>query len=95
MKYYFNEQNNRIYAYEDDGSQDNIIPSTYVPATPEQISAIINPPVSPNDAIKLQILEIEKTITVRRLSEAAISDEGKAWLTDVQGKIALLRSQLV
>lgn len=36
----------QLFAYESDGSQDALIPSAYVIATPEQIAAITNPPLS-------------------------------------------------
>lgn len=51
--------------------------------------------IDPNTAIKSEILSLEKNITIRRLAEAAISAEGKAWMTDIQNQIAELRKKLV
>lgn len=39
------------------------------------------------------ILSIESDITPRRLREAILSDEGKAWLIDKDNQIKVLRSK--
>ena len=51
------------------------------------------PAPDPNAAIDAQILALEATVTQRRLREAALTDEGKAWLADVDAQIAALRAQ--
>lgn len=94
MKHYIDPKTNNIYAYEDDGSQDGIIPDTYQRATIAQLDAVQNPPVEPNDLIKQMIANLEATITPRRMREAMLTDAGKAWLTDIDTHIASLRSQL-
>ena len=53
------------------------------------------PYVDPNAAIDAQILALEATVTQRRLREAALTDEGKAWLADVDAQVAALRTQRV
>jgi hypothetical protein len=95
MKYFINPDDNTLYAYEEDGSQDEVIPQHFVPATPEQIDAITNPLVSPNRGIIAQIFQLEITITPRRLREATLTVEGKTWLEGVDAQIAALRAQLV
>ena len=40
------------------------------------------------------IRNLEATITPRRLREALLTDEGKAWLADVEAQIAAHRAQL-
>lgn len=42
-----------------------------------------------------QILALEAAVTQRRLREAALTDEGKTWLADVDAQIAALRAQRV
>ena len=49
-------------------------------------------PVPPT--ILEQITAIESTITNRRLREAALTEEGKAWLAAKDAEIAALRAQL-
>ena len=50
MKYYKDDQNN-VYAYESDGSQDNLI-GNKVAMTVEEVKAHINPPMSMEQAIR-------------------------------------------
>ncbi len=58
MKHYIDENGN-LFAYEADGSQDDLIPDNQTPATPEQVQAAQNPMPSDNDAIYAQITAIE------------------------------------
>ena len=95
MKYFINPADNSLYAYEEDGSQDEIIPQHFIAATEEQIDAIIKKNASPNTAKLLQIVQLETTITSRRLREAALTNAGKAWLENIDNQIAALRAQLV
>lgn len=95
MKYFIDPNDNTLHAYEEDGSQDKIIPKHFVVATQGQIDAIVNPPVSPNMTIIAQIVQLEITITPRRLREATLTDAGKSWLESVDTHIAALRAQLV
>ena len=53
------------------------------------------PDLDPNADIDAQILALEGTVTQRRLREAALTDEGKAWLADVDDQIETLRAQRV
>lgn len=60
---------------------------------------IVEPPEppapDPNAGIDAQILALEATVTNRRLREAALTDEGRAWLADLDAQIAALRAQRV
>lgn len=61
---------------------------------PEGLSA--SPPEpDPNAGLDAQIIALEATVTQRRLREAALTEEGRAWLADVDTQIAVLRSQRV
>jgi hypothetical protein len=51
------------------------------------------PEPDPNAGIDAQILALEATVTQRRMREAALTDEGKAWLADVDARITALRAQ--
>jgi hypothetical protein len=94
MKHYISPTN-ELYAYEEDGSQDNLIPSNFTLITKAEADARQMPQLSGNDLIKLQIYNLEATITPRRLREATLSPDGLAWLTTVDAQIAALRAQLV
>ena len=57
---------------------------------------VVAPPLvepDPNADIDAQILALEATVTQRRLREAALTDEGRAWLADLDAQIAALRAQ--
>jgi len=64
--------------------------------TPEQLSASF--PEYDIEAVKeqtkRQIFELEKQVTPRRLREAALTEEGKTWLADIDQQIADLRASL-
>jgi hypothetical protein len=53
----------------------------------------VDPP-DPREAILAEIAALEATVTNRRLREAALTEAGKAWLADVDTKIAVLRASL-
>lgn len=49
---------------------------------------------APRRAALDEISSLEATVTNRRLREAALTDEGKAWLLDVEAQIKKLRANL-
>ncbi len=59
------------------------------------IAPPVPPAPDPNAAIDAEILAIEATVTQRRLREALLTDEGRAWLADVEGRIEALRAARV
>lgn len=65
-------------------------------ATHEQLAATfpLYETESGREAIKNQIADLELTVTRRRIREAALSDEGRAWLQSVDDQISSLREQL-
>ena len=93
MKYYLSPTS-VLYAYELDGSQDNIIPADFIPATDAEVYAITHPAQDLNKVIVQQIATLEATITQRRLREAMLTDAGKTWLENVDAQIAALRATL-
>ena len=52
------------------------------------------PAPSKNDLLVMQIVELEATVTLRRLREAAIGIDG-GWLKGVDDQIAALRKKMV
>ena len=52
-------------------------------------------PPSESDIVIKQIIEIESTITDRRLREAMLSTTGKSWLSARDSEIAALRAKIV
>lgn len=53
----------------------------------------VDPP-DPREVILAEIAALEATVTNRRLREAALTEDGKAWLADVDARIAALRGTL-
>lgn len=51
-------------------------------------------PPDPREAILAEIASLEATVTNRRLREAALTEDGRAWLADVDAQIAALRGVL-
>ena len=63
----------------------------------EEVSNLF-PAFSENDLHQKTVLEIsalESSVTMRRLREATLTDAGKAWLQDVEARIAALRLRLI
>lgn len=53
------------------------------------------PEPDPNAEIDAQIVALEAKQTLRRMRNAVTSDEGKAWLVELEAQIAALRAQRV
>lgn len=77
MQHYKDPETNALYAYEEDGSQDSVIPTHLVPITNAEADAIRAanaPQVDPVQVIKEQIAAIEyATIMNRAAREALLS----------------------
>jgi hypothetical protein len=80
----------QLHAYEEDGSQDHLIPADSVPATDEQVNASQNPALTPEQVRNAAISKIESQITPRRLREAVLGTDG-GWLANAEAQIAALR----
>lgn len=55
---------------------------------------VVDPIVSASDTLKYEIAVLEAQQTPRRLREAALSEEGYAWLENLNSQITALRSQI-
>ena len=56
---------------------------------------LVDPPApTAADLARAQILEIEETITPRRMREATLTEAGRAWLVERDAEIAALRARL-
>lgn len=53
-----------------------------------------DPQPDPRAAIQMQIVDLEATQTPRRMAEAVLTDEGRAWLANLRSQIDALRAQL-
>jgi len=72
MKHYFSPTG-ELWAYEVDGSQDDLIPSDFTEATAEQLQAIQNPAPQPKTvAQQLAALDATNTLTQRNLRETVM-----------------------
>ena len=71
---------------------------TAILITDEEADAIrqslIVPP-TPNELILQSIAQLESTVTPRRIREATLTADGKAWLEGVDAQITALRGSLV
>ncbi len=92
MKHYKDPNTSALYAYEEDGSQDDIIPAHLVSITSAEADAI-RAALVPQPTVQDQIVAIEATITQRRLREALLGTDA-GWLANVDAQIAALRAQL-
>lgn len=59
MKYYKNQSNN-VFAYEEDGSQDHIIPKEYVAISEEEAYLLANPEPTPEEIQKNKNIEMRR-----------------------------------
>lgn len=75
MKLYLSPSN-QVYAYEDDGSQDSLIPSDYVPITQAEADVIIASqiPASQNKATAVGLLEQTDWTQIPSVSDPALSN---------------------
>lgn len=65
--------------------------------TGEETTSEALPPVALPSAAELalaSIIELEASVTQRRLREAASTEEGRLWLQNVESQIALERAKL-
>ena len=59
-----------------------------------EILPYVEEAISDHGQALIYINALESTVTNRRLREAALTDEGKAWLQNVDDDIAVLRASL-
>ena len=55
---------------------------------------VIAPVMNPADKIKAEIAALEMQQTDRRIREAALTEEGRAWLQNLEDQIAAKRAEL-
>lgn len=79
MKYY--KQNNEVFAYEEDGSQDHLI-GDKVLMTVEEIEAHINPPKTAE-----QLLAEAKAAKEQALATLTITVNGKVFYADTEARV--------
>ena len=90
MRYFKNPDTGAHHGYDVDGHQDHMIQYAIENNWEEMPEPV---PVIP-DPIVLQIFELERSITIRRLSEAILGmDNG--WLKKVHAQISALRAKQV
>ena len=58
-----------------------------------EIQAVLGP--SKNETIMAEITALESLQTRRRVREASLSEEGRAWLQNLENQIAAKRAELV
>lgn len=64
------------------------------PPTAEQLNEVAGV-VEADRVARLQISELERTVTPRRMREALLSEEGRLWLDAVEEEIEGLRGDLL
>ena len=85
MKYYKNE-NNEVYGYEDDGSQDHLITNDMTAITEAEADAINNPPLTGEELIQekwntLTAYLFTLTVTTNATNKFDVSPRGLANIT--------------
>ena len=96
MKYY-KDINNKVYAYEGDGSQDELI-GDKVLMTVEEVELHINPPKTPEQLLTEQIQEAKAYLSstdyiVTKLSEYQALGESTAELLDKYAEVLTQRKE--
>jgi hypothetical protein len=92
MRHFQNPANGQIHGYDADGSQDELIKAAQAAGWPEVELASTG--IGAEVGMAFDIIELEATITPRRLREAILTESGKKWLLQVETQIAALRKQL-
>ncbi len=90
MKHYKNE-NNQVFAYDDDFKN---VPETYTPLSDLEIEKHLNPEISEREFTMVEIYRLEALETPRRIAEAVLNDEGRAWLQSNRDLITIERGKL-
>ena len=102
MKYY-KDENNQVYAFEADGSQDNFIPSGLVPISEAEADALRYPEPSPEEQKQLRIDEIKSRLNeidlesvrpLRAKVHGAATPEDDAKLAALEQEAEALRAEL-
>jgi len=89
MKYY--KENDEVYAFELDGSQDYLITNEMVEMTEAEVNAHRNPEKS----IQVQIIELESSVTTRNILGALDGDQyAISKVKQVNSDIVILRAKL-
>lgn len=80
MKYFKNE-NNQVFAFESDGSQDDFIPSNLIAITDAEADEIRNPPKSIAELKQNQRLEINGVFeqSMQQITNGSPSNEVSSW----------------
>lgn len=90
---YFKDEKGSVFAFAKDGSQDSFIPDGLIEIAQEEADLLRFKSPSKSELIIAQILDIESSITTRRIREAVLGiDDG--WLAGVDAQIAALRKKL-
>lgn len=93
MKYY--KKNNEVYAFEDDGSQDEYIASDMILMTADEVDRHLYPEKYLTDAEKLEIMQKNNLITAQSEYDLATSniDALSQQIEDEDGDLTGLESQ--
>lgn len=78
MKYY-KDTNNKVFAYEADGSQDEIVPSDQVPITEAEALAILAPSPTALIALAHDRIDAAYQTAVNAMTAGYPEDEVKSW----------------
>jgi hypothetical protein len=97
MRHFQNPANGQIHGYDVDGSQDDLIGKA-IDAHWEEVHDVTQA-AAPAGAPQLpgahdRILELEASVTPRRLREAILTERGRDWLVNIYDQIEALRKQL-
>jgi len=90
MRHFKEPETGKVYAFDTDGHQDHLIGAALGRGWPEVPAPA---PPAPAHPLFIKMLELEATVTPRRLREAILGIDNE-WLKDLEERISELRSQL-
>jgi hypothetical protein len=90
---HFKKPDGSVWAFEDDGSQDELITDDMVAMNDDDVAAHQNPAPDPAQDTLAQIAALEASVTPRRVREVILSGN-LGFIRSVEEEVARLREQL-
>lgn len=89
---YYVDESGQVFAYDSAEAAAPYLTEGMREISKDEADALSVPAPTPAEIAVQKIETLEASITARRLREAVLSDAGKAWLTDIEMQIQVLRA---
>lgn len=89
---YYVDENGQVFAYDSAEAAAPYLTEGMREVSKDEADALSPPAPSVAEIRDQKIGLLESSITPRRLREAVLSDAGKAWLTDIEMQVQVLRA---